>query len=38
MHHYKWRRTSITDLGFEPWDINETGRLVEVVMARLVRR
>jgi hypothetical protein len=37
MHHYQRGRTSITGLGLQLREIIETGRLVVVVMSRLVR-
>jgi hypothetical protein len=36
MHHYQRRRTSITGVMVELRKIIETGRLVEVIMRRLV--
>ena len=36
MYLYQRGRTSITGFGLEAWEIIETGRLVEVVMSRLV--
>jgi hypothetical protein len=36
MHHYQRRRASITGLMVELREIIETGRLVVVVMSRLV--
>jgi hypothetical protein len=38
MHHYQRRRASITGLMVELWKIIETGRLVVVVMTRLVEQ